>query len=555
MTNHDQAVSLIQSLLDFGVQEFCLCAGARSAPLTQILEKPSAAYQVFHFFEERAASFFAMGRVKATGRPVAVVMTSGTAVAECLPAVIESYYQGLPLVVVSADRPQRFRGTGAPQSIEQVGIFTCYVEQTWDLENGSEVLGLDRASRQKPLHINICFEEPKWTDRAPEVQFKPRQSSLAEGHFPGQVASYNLGHNAGVFSDGIRDQDSGDSSSLSQFLNQFFTSSNGVSQSVAILSGLTAQQRSVALAFLEKTQAYFVAEATANLELSPALQQRQIRAPEKTLPQMVEAGVFKSVIRIGAVPTLRFWRDLEEKYSSLDVLSVTDLKFSGLARSHRQMQFCELAGWLKDAIAPRLSGEKFMQQDQARFQKLLDLCEQYPCSEQAWIRRLAQGAMASVSAVYLGNSLPIREWDQVAPDLTPGHIWANRGANGIDGQISSFLGWTAERNGLAVGIFGDLTALYDMAGLWVCSQLKCKKQTLVIINNHGGQIFRGLFSEPQSLSTHDLNFRDWAKMWSWDYDQCTKLDHWAGNFQPGMILEICPDQQQTLEFIAAWSRV
>jgi 2-succinyl-5-enolpyruvyl-6-hydroxy-3-cyclohexene-1-carboxylate synthase len=108
--------------------------------------------RLFSFIDERSAAFFALGRMKLHGNPVAVVTTSGTAVAELLPAAIEAFYSGLPLILVSADRPARFRGTGAPQSIEQLGLFGPYAETV-----------LESWSRARPLHLNVEFDEPLLT--------------------------------------------------------------------------------------------------------------------------------------------------------------------------------------------------------------------------------------------------------------------------------------------------------------------------------------------------------------------------------------------------------
>ncbi len=141
------------------IQDFCICAGARNAPFVQLLETQSDLTR-FHFFEERSAAFFALGRSQARGRPVAVVTTSGTAAAECLPAIIEGHYQQIPLLAITADRPSRYRGSGSPQTIEQVGLFSKYVEGVWDCESESESQDWKQWSGQKPFQINLCFEEP-----------------------------------------------------------------------------------------------------------------------------------------------------------------------------------------------------------------------------------------------------------------------------------------------------------------------------------------------------------------------------------------------------------
>ncbi len=146
MDSVEIAARVIAEVRAAGVREFCVCAGSRNAPLLAVLGASDA--RLYSFVDERSAAFFALGRIKLHGAPVAVVTTSGTAVSEMLPAAVEAYYSGLPLVLISADRPARFRGTGAPQSIEQVGIFGVYAETL-----------LESWSQMRPLHLNVELEE------------------------------------------------------------------------------------------------------------------------------------------------------------------------------------------------------------------------------------------------------------------------------------------------------------------------------------------------------------------------------------------------------------
>jgi 2-succinyl-5-enolpyruvyl-6-hydroxy-3-cyclohexene-1-carboxylate synthase len=144
MGNLDSARRLIDEVRARGTRDFCVCAGSRNSPLLAVLGA-----DVFSFVDERSAAFFALGRIKLHASPVAVVTTSGTAAAELLSATIEAFYSGLPLILITADRPARFRGTGAPQSIEQVGLFGVYAETS-----------LSSWSASRPLHLNIEFDEP-----------------------------------------------------------------------------------------------------------------------------------------------------------------------------------------------------------------------------------------------------------------------------------------------------------------------------------------------------------------------------------------------------------
>lgn len=152
MTNLSAAREVIGIVERLGVKDFVVCGGSRNAPLVVALSTANDEQQtakLYTLVDERAAAFFALGRVKRDGKPVAVVTTSGTAVAELLPAAIEAFYSGLPLILLTADRPERFRGTGAPQTIDQTPIFGSYA--THDIANWDQ---------RAPLHINIEFDEP-----------------------------------------------------------------------------------------------------------------------------------------------------------------------------------------------------------------------------------------------------------------------------------------------------------------------------------------------------------------------------------------------------------
>jgi 2-succinyl-5-enolpyruvyl-6-hydroxy-3-cyclohexene-1-carboxylate synthase len=143
MSNIAAAREIIERVRGLGVIDFCICGGSRNAPLIAALATG------YTFVDERSAAFFALGRAKRDGRPVAVITTSGTAAAELLPAAVEAFYSGVPLVLITADRPARFRGTAAPQSIEQIGLFGVYA-----------ATDIDRWNRRTPLHINVEFDEP-----------------------------------------------------------------------------------------------------------------------------------------------------------------------------------------------------------------------------------------------------------------------------------------------------------------------------------------------------------------------------------------------------------
>ncbi len=131
--NAQLAAAVIEAAMRSGVTEWVVCSGARNLPLVEVLMAlpEDRRGTVWNFFEERSAAFFALGRMKmSTSARVAVITTSGTAAAELLPATIEAHYSGHSLLLITADRPVEFRGTGAPQAIEQSQLLTPFVSRS-----------------------------------------------------------------------------------------------------------------------------------------------------------------------------------------------------------------------------------------------------------------------------------------------------------------------------------------------------------------------------------------------------------------------------------------
>ncbi len=449
MDSVERASRVIDAVRAAGVTEFCVCAGSRNAPLLAVLG--TLPVRLFSFIDERSAAFFALGRIKLHGAPVAVVTTSGTAAAELLPAAIEAYYSGLPLILITADRPARFRGTGAPQAIEQVGLFGVYASAS-----------LEDWSRDRPLHLNIELEElwsaaalPPLSNaeaRPPRAAAMPRRTKAAAMPPP--------------------------------------------SKSLVILGALKPEHR----AFVKRRiKAPVYAEPLSGLREDPSLNHVRV----------IRNVAFDQVIRIGNVPTLRFWRDLETM--DVPVTHFSDLPFPGLTRG--EVHPIE--------ALPHIEGQHV---DQSGFDERFDeILEAEPESELAMIRKLSN-ELPENSRIYLGNSLPIREWDLAATRAPRGFVCeANRGANGIDGQLSTFFGWCAPDAG-NVCLLGDLTTLYDLGAPWIAPQLDARFR-IVVINNGGGRIFGRVASlrslDPQLRARiieneHAITFEHWAKMWNID---------------------------------------
>jgi 2-succinyl-5-enolpyruvyl-6-hydroxy-3-cyclohexene-1-carboxylate synthase len=499
----DLAHFVLQNLVDQGVREFCLCAGARNSPLVLTLEN-SKELKLFHFFDERSAAFFALGRMARTHQPVAVVTTSGTAVSEMLSACVEANYSSIPLVLVTADRPRSYRRTGAPQTIEQVGIFGTYVDTCIDIDTIDEKLDFSLWSRQRPLHVNVCFDEPLYGGVSQSIQLRP----VREPH-----------------------QTTLEAPSAQRVLKN----------PLVIVGPLAPGWVEPVIEFLVQLGAPIYAETLSQLRGESRLEHLLLHGGEKSVEKAFQHGKAQSVLRVGGVPTLRFWRDLEGKLSQIPVSSVAVNDYRGLSRASLHFIGHQSLRRLKSEISFGFLDE-IMAIDQGLRFKIQALIEKYPLAEPSWMFHLNRKVQSQ--NLYLGNSLPIREWDLVPSVMTKyASVFGHRGANGIDGQISSFFGFSSS-NRENWCVVGDLTALYDLNALWISRQLDSVKHRLVIINNGGGMIFKNIQKSEIFLNRHQLQFQKWAEMFSWDYLKIEKPDQLL-QIPDSVVLEVQPNDHQS----------
>ncbi len=518
MSAWNTAVDAVTRCLQAGISEFVVCGGARNAALLEALARAESAgkLRTWRHFEERGAGFFALGRTMATGKPCAVVTTSGTAAAELLPAAIEGLYQARPLVLLTADRPAAFRHSGAPQTIDQIGLFgphavSAPVEE-WD--GGG------------PLHWNLELDEEfsPGDDGFQEItaaEWQPKDT-------PPAVAG------------------------LARWLRE-----DAYRGFVVMIGGLEPGEREEVFHFCRDFGAPVVAEATSGLR--EALAALAIHDADRVLTSHPPG----KILRLGDVPSGRFWRDLEN-LTETDVWSVCRNGLPGLARPSQvtQGRIGRILRALGD-VDPVDDALDLLVGASARAAALEELLEAYPDSEPALMRAISHFACIG-GGVFLGNSLPIREWNQFAQWTRPvTDIRANRGANGIDGQISTWLGVSAQQEN-AWAILGDLTTLYDLAAPALLGQVENTGRVLAVINNQGGRIFERLPrlqsmlpSAAESLiQPQQMDFSGLATLWGMrhlrvrtadDLDQITAEG-------PPLLLEIIPDEKQTTRFWEAWGK-
>jgi 2-succinyl-5-enolpyruvyl-6-hydroxy-3-cyclohexene-1-carboxylate synthase len=546
--NNQLAKKVIEEALYKGIREFCVCPGSRNSPLVYALMKMVNLpfIRIYSCFEERSMAFFALGRIKAIHQPVAVLTTSGTAAGELLPATMEAYYTSLPLLLITADRPRRFRGTGAPQSAEQVGLFGGYVHFSRDIAF-NESWDLEEWGCRGPAHLNVCLEEPKDTDcqsiqmhdiLIKDLIHRSQSHVIKQEHFALPVS------NALPFTHRP-------SLSLKEGLNKFQEFIRKVHYPLVVVGSLSPKIREFIIQFLIQLQAPIYAEGISNIREEKRLAHLRISNLHRIWQVSEEEGYpIDGILRLGSVPTARLWRDLEEKQNQLEICSVSEYPFSGLTWDQvictSLVSFCTQATEIIKSYDYN-SSKQWINQNQDHYQRLLQFFEEEPEAEPSLVHHLSK-IIPSGSRVYLGNSLPIREWDLGATYENRHYtIEANRGMNGIDGQISTFLGFSADHPS-NWAILGDLTTLYDMAGGGsIFTHLSHVPANLVVINNRGGQIFSQLYTHPIFLQEHQFEFKHLAAFYGLQYEKWNKIPPTPYLHQRRLI-EVIPEPQATKRF-------
>lgn len=518
--NEEIAHQVLQMALDKGVREFVMCAGSRNSAFVEAL-RVSKGIKTFYWPEERSAAFFSLGRSRQTNKPVAIIVTSGSAAAELLPATLEAFYSGVPLLLITADRPQRFRGSGAPQSAEQVGLFGKYVRFAADITK-NKACNLSGWDLRGPAHLNVCLEEPqrepKFTGKYP-LKLTPTVEELRKVDLQRPIEI------------------------LDRFISQ-------VERPLVVVSTLKKQSQESVVKFLIELGAPVMLEAISGLREDPRLQSLRIRRIDHVLETAKQCGYpIDGVLRIGGIPTHRLWRDLEFLRDEIKVCGISEQAFSGL--SWNRCVACApievlLDQYSLDKCFNRYVSRKWLQHQHEFENKLIELFHEEPQAEASLMHHLSK-IIPEASQIYLGNSLPIREWDMAAVSEDKGFkTYASRGINGIDGQISTFLGLCCSQNA-HWGVFGDLTTIYDMAGAWILPQLDAKQVNIVVINNGGGMIFEKMYPYSEMLNRHQLNFEPLAKMWGLEYVKWASVPR-SIDCKSHRLIELVPDQASNERF-------
>jgi 2-succinyl-5-enolpyruvyl-6-hydroxy-3-cyclohexene-1-carboxylate synthase len=495
-TNRNTALAsaFVEELARCGIEHACVSPGSRSAPLALAFwHQPEI--RVWSQIDERCAGFFAVGLAQQTGKPVAVLTTSGTAGANLHPAVAEAGEARVPLIVITADRPPELRGRGAGQTIDQIKLYGSAVR--WFCELGvhdADDAGLLHfrsiavravaeavAAPPGPVHLNVPLREP-----------------LAPVAIDGDVSAR----------DPLALEGRADRRPLTTVRQERAMPDKGLIDEVARLitehpCGLiiAGRQRDPALAgpvaaFAKAAGYPILAEPTSQLRAGGHERELVVPHYDALLREPAEDLDPEVVIRVGDMVTskaVREWLGSNRGCTQL----VIDPDGAWNEPTSTASELIRVApGPLCDALAsilePRRSewSERWIAASRtsaAAIGEFLDGLDDELFEPHVY-RELAL-ALPADSTVYVASSMPVRDLETFFPTIpTPVRFLANRGANGIDGLVSSGLGAAAAAPGRAFLLVGDVGLYHDMNGLLAARRLGVEA-TIVVLNNGGGAIF------------------------------------------------------------------
>jgi 2-succinyl-5-enolpyruvyl-6-hydroxy-3-cyclohexene-1-carboxylate synthase len=502
IANLTVASAFVDALVGAGIEHACVCPGSRSTPLAVALAR-HAGMRVWMQIDERSAGFFALGMARASRRPVALLCSSGTAAANFLPAVIEAHYSRVPLVVLTADRPPELREFGAAQTIDQLRLFGSYAKWFVDMplpEIEGEVVRHARAVAARaaataqaepagPVHLNFPFREPLLPAGGLELPPFDETAQPVARISGGRVAP--------------------DPATIARLPDVLGNCRRGVivcgPQDDPTLAG--------AVARLAGALGYpILADPLSQVRCGPHDRSHVIDGYDLFLRDDATAGSLEPevVLRFGAIPTSKplllflkrltgarhvlidgpgAWRD--PNLQATDVIHADPvLACESLAAAVKALpDLAWLDAWRSvdretaEAVADALAGQDGFFEGRV----FAELAE----------------AMPDGGTLFAGNSMPVRDLDAFWRGSERAvRFVANRGANGIDGVVSSALGHAAVSHGPVVLAIGDLSFYHDMNGL-LAARLHAIDATIVVLNNDGGGIFSFL---PQANQVDQATF-------------------------------------------------
>lgn len=531
---------IVDELVAAGVEAICVAPGSRSTPLAMAAFRHQG-IKTYSILDERSMAYFSLGRARATGEPTPIITTSGTATANCHPAVIEASQARVPMVVLTADRPAELQDSGANQTIDQTKLYGNAVRDFRTLPEPRMESRTIRSVRTSvaqavataggnpagPVHLNVPVKKP--LEPVPvEEDVPPRDEVAVEGR-DGPFVEINQG------------TVTPSTATLESVIAELEAASRPLIVAGPADSGSDSQ---IAIAGLAETLgAPILADPLSSVRFGPAVSREgclvcggydaylnSATAREWPAPDVV--------VRVGASPTSKPLRKYLAEITGSQILvdpggdwreaefTATHL-VGGAVKPTLQTITDELVDTSTDTDA---WVERFEQAEAIHWDLVDEQGAGSPPDEGSVLHTIAK-VVPEGGTLFVSNSMPVRDLDRYGrPAERSITALGNRGASGIDGIVSSALGAGSVTDGPLVAVVGDLAYYHDMNGL--LSVGRCGVDvTIVLINNDGGGIFHKLpiaaFDPPftEAFKTpHGIDFEPTGDLYGLEYVRAQTCD-------------------------------
>jgi len=501
MRNNDVLTVYIAAFIDeltrTGICDVVISPGSRSTPLAMLIAEHER-MKVWMHMDERSAGFFALGMAKTKRQPVALLCTSGTAAANYYPAVIEACYSRVPLLVLTADRPHELRDVGAPQAIDQIGLYGKYAKLFVDiaLPDGTETMlhyirtiagrgaGTASAGPAGVVHLNFPFREPLipdlllpdlWTRGLIDNRYRYVQVQAGTKQLDPSQAQWLIETIRGI-QKGIIVCGPIDNPEFAQEVTEL-----AAKLQYPVLADPLSQVRSGTHSKEWVIDSYdaFLRNETVKKNLKPEI-----------------------IIRFGAMPTSKeFLLYVKAHPKARQIVIDGDGGWQDPALMASDMLYIDpvkFCRFLSNSMEIRTGntkwGDRWKKLNEITWSHIQAKGQKNELFEGQVIIEL-QTLLPDHASLFIGNSMPIRDMDTFfAVTQKNIRIIANRGASGIDGIVSSALGASAASSPLLL-VIGDISFFHDLNGL-LAAKLHHLDITIIVCNNDGGGIFSLL---PQAM--------------------------------------------------------
>ena len=528
------ATLIVEELVRSGVDFFCVAPGSRSTPLVAALAENKAAKSLIHF-DERGTAFVALGYARASGRPAAWITTSGTAVANGLPAVAEAATDGVPMILLTADRPPELRQTGANQTIDQPDIFGDFVRWRFDLPAPEEAVdpamvlttvdqAVYRARRAPsgPVHLNLMFREPFIPEGPDEELPAPARWKKSAAPYTRYAAT-----RPAVDLDEIE---------------RLWEALRPMKRGLVVAGRLPSRKQGEAVLQLAESIGWPLLPDVGSQVRLGAHSENLVPYYDALLASepFKEAHAPEAVLHFGGRPLSKRLEQFLAQ-SGPDPYVVARENPFRLDPGHRvthsiEISVPDLCATLAEVAGDDASADYLWARSWREASKKVDgyldrVFERMEQLNEPFVARLISRRLPEGHALVVASSMPIRDLDTyAAPDGAPAPLAANRGASGIDGTVATAAGFARGAERPVTLLIGDLALLHDLNSLAV---LRGMPVVVVVLNNDGGAIFSFLpvarheaFFEPYFGTPQGVSFEGAAKMFGLEYD----LPRTAGEF-------------------------